>query len=147
MTDRNAYISGLRKLADALETHPEVPLPYEGETTELTLFFFAGDDPKAEMAAAARALPTSFRKEADGKYFDLKGHLDGVQIRLCAMREQVCERVVTGTREEVVEEPDPDALAEALAAVPTVTKTVTVEDVEWRCSPVLAPAGDKAVVR
>lgn len=143
MTDRNAYISGLRKLADVLENHPEVPLPYEGGTIEMTFHFLSGKDPKGEMAATARALPTSFTKEADGKYFDLKGSLAGLKIRLCAFRSEVCERVVTGTREVEVTEPDP----EALAKVPTITKTVTVEDVKWECSPVLAPAGDKAAVR
>jgi hypothetical protein len=46
----------------------------------------------------------------------------------------VCERVVTGTRLETKEVPDP----EALKAVPLVTVTETVEDVEWRCMPLLA---------
>jgi hypothetical protein len=51
-------------------------------------------------------------------------------------RNEVCEKVVTGTREVTKEVPDP----EALAAVPKVTVTETVEDVEWRCHPILDAA-------
>jgi hypothetical protein len=142
MTDRNSYIAGLRKLADVLETRPEVPLPYEGSSTAMTFHFLSGENPKAEMAACARALPTSFAKEADGKYFDLLGSLAGLKVRLCAFRDEVCARVVTGTHEVEVTEPDP----EALAKVPQVTKTVTVEDVEWICAPVLAPATTESTV-
>lgn len=138
---RADYIAGLRLLADALERSPEVPLPYEGASTDMTFHFLSGDDPKAAMAACARPLPTSFTKNADGKYFDLHGKLAGLRVNLTAFREEVCERIVTGTRQVEVEEPDP----EALAAVPKVTKTVTVEDVEWRCHPILA-AEQKAEV-
>lgn len=142
MTDRNAYIAGLRQLADVLENHPEVPLPFEGNGSEMTFHFLGGDDPKGAMAATARALPTTFTKDVRlAGYFDMYGVLaGGLKIKLTAFRNDVCERVVTGTREVEVTEPDPDALAK----VPTVTKTVTVEDVVWECSPVLAPAGDKA---
>jgi heme-binding NEAT domain protein len=51
-------------------------------------------------------------------------------------REEICERIVTGTREVTVEVPDP----EQLAAVPTVSVTKTVEDVEWICRPLLDDA-------
>jgi hypothetical protein len=43
---------------------------------------------------------------------------------------------VVGTREVTEEVPDP----EALAAVPKVTVTRTVEDVRWECRPLLAEA-------
>jgi hypothetical protein len=48
----------------------------------------------------------------------------------------VCERVVVATREVEMEEPDPVAVA----ALPKVTRTVTVEDVEWKCAPLLTSA-------
>ena len=139
---RADYIAGLRLLADALERSPEVPLPYEGIATDMTFHFLHGDDPKAAMAACARALPTSFTKDADGKYFDLHGKLAGLRVNLVAFRAEVCERVVTGTRQVEIEEPDP----EALAAVPTVTRIEVVEDVEWVCSPILAATEEKAPV-
>jgi ketosteroid isomerase-like protein len=38
MTDRTAYIEGLRTLADALENEPELPLPYHGTTSAIATF-------------------------------------------------------------------------------------------------------------
>jgi hypothetical protein len=38
MTDRTAYIEGLRSLADALENEPELPLPYHGTTSAIATF-------------------------------------------------------------------------------------------------------------
>lgn len=140
-TERNRradYITGLRRLADILDDHPDVPLPYEGAGTAITFHFLNAEDPKAALAACARALPTNWTKQVSGggkypNYFDMYGSLAGLKLHLTAFRDDVCERVVVGTHEETVEEKDP----EALAAVPTVTKTITVEDVEWRCAPVL----------
>lgn len=57
-----------------------------------------------------------------------------VGLYVYAGRGEVCERIVTGTREVTKEVPDPKALAE----VPKVTVTETVEDVEWKCTPLLA---------
>jgi hypothetical protein len=139
---RAAYTAGLRALADVLDRHDEVPLPHAGNGTEISINFLSGQDPRAALAAAARAIPCDWRKDAweapDGRnaYFDLLGELHGLKLKLCAYRETVCERVVTGTREVTVTVPDP----EALAAVPKVTVTKFVDDVEWRCGSVLALA-------
>jgi hypothetical protein len=141
MTDstRTDYIEGLRKLADALENHPEIPLPYEGshpQYARMSFHFLSADDPRAEMSAARRALgvPMEKRAGADGQYFDLDGNLSGLYFTLVAFRKDVCERVVVATREVEVTEPDPVAVA----ALPKMTRLVTVEDVEWVCSPLLA---------
>lgn len=135
---RTAYIAGLRQLAEVLETSPEVPLPYEGTLSPMSFHFLNGEDARAEMAAAARALPTVWSKNVwsagTTNYFDLNGSLHGLTIHLSAYRDAVCERIVTGTREVTTDEPDPAALA----AVPTVTVTRTVEDVQWVCAPILA---------
>jgi hypothetical protein len=40
MTDRTAYIEGLRTLADALENEPELPLPYHGATSAIAIFAY-----------------------------------------------------------------------------------------------------------
>jgi hypothetical protein len=139
---RAAYTAGLRQLADILDKHPEVPLPYQGsheDCARMTFHFLSADDPRAEMAAVRRALGVPMEKEADrSEYFDLKGSLHGLYFMLTAFRKDVCERVVVATREVEIEEPDP----EAYAALPKVTKTVTIEDVEWVCGPLLAPADD-----
>lgn len=136
-TARSAYTAGLRQLADILDAHPEVPLPYEGAAIPISFYFLSGDDPKTTLAAAARAMPCRLDKEAisagGADYFDLNGKLAGLRIKMTAFRKDVCERVVVATREEIVEEPDP----EAVAALPKVTRTVKVEDVRWECTPLL----------
>ena len=96
--------------------------------------FLSGDDNKAGMAAAARALRGPWVKTGDGTYFDLSGRVAGLSVRLCAYRDQVCTKVVTGTREVTKMVKDPAALA----SVPEIEVTETVEDVEWQCSPLLA---------
>jgi hypothetical protein len=144
---RAAYVAGLRVLARILENHPEVPLPFAGTGTPLTLHFLTGSGDREKMAAAARALPCQWVKgtrdygDLGGAYFDLSGDLAGLRVQLTAAREDVCERIVTGTREvtEMVKDPV------LLDAVPLTEVTRTVEDVEWRCRPVTAPAKGRAV--
>lgn len=128
--ERAAYVAGLRQLADILDAHPEVPLPYDGDSDEITFHFLSGEDPRAEMAAAARALPCTWRKDASDDYFDLFGALAGLKVRLVAFRAQVCTRRVTGTEEREVEE----------IVTPAVKQVVRkqVEVVEWTCHPILA---------
>ena len=77
---RAAYIDGLRQLADVLEAHAELPLPYEGSRTAMTFFFLFSEDPRAAMAAAVRALPCNLVKNFSGyddgpSYLDLSGQL------------------------------------------------------------------------
>ncbi|MBP2704474.1 hypothetical protein JOL79_11675 [Microbispora sp. RL4-1S] len=143
---RHEYIRGLRALADALENHPELPLPYQGSHPNygrLSFHFLSSENPRAEMAAARRALGVPLEKDArDGDtYLDLKGNLHGLYFLLTAFRKDVCERVVTGTREVEIEEPDPAAVA----SLPKVKTTVTIEDVEWVCHPILAGAAAEQV--
>ena len=116
---RAAYTAGLRQLADILDAHPEVPLPYEGTGKSLgkrISFYYLGDkDPRAALAAARRAFGVPMEKnDSIDSSFSLTGSLAGLHFALTAEREAVCERVVVGTRE------------------------VEVEDVEWRCTPLLA---------
>lgn len=140
---RAAYIEGLRILADALEAHPEAPLPINGRSNPITFsaWAFSTDDPRGLMATVARALPCRWDKDANGAYFHLVGKLAGLEVQVIADRDAVCERVVTGTETVTKEVPDP----EALAAVPTTTVTEEVEIFEWRCAPILAGAVDTAV--
>ncbi|MEV0968475.1 hypothetical protein [Microtetraspora glauca] len=138
MSDRAEYIKGLRALADILEAHPELPLPYEGDDASLNFIEGNAEEERRGAAVFARVMPGTVRKEPRGEYFDLFAEIHGVRVQWIARRENVCERVVTGTREVEIEEPDPDALA----AVPKVKRTVVVEDVEWQCHPILAGAGE-----
>ncbi len=136
MSGRGAYISGLRKVADLLEQHDELPLPSAGDIFPMTFTFLSGGDRKAALAAAARLIPSQLHKKVRdgdyGSYFDLEGRLDGLMIQLTAFRDDVCERVVTGTREVTKQVPDP------AVDVPLVEVTETVEEVEWVCGPLLA---------
>lgn len=132
--DRAGYTAGLRALADILDQHPEIPLPYEGRLGTISWPVYDGG---AERLAAIARVVIPGRREKDTSldgYFKVIGKLHGLSLEVWSTRQLVCERIVTGTREVTREVPDP----EALAAVPTVTVTETVEDVTWECAPLLA---------
>jgi hypothetical protein len=106
---RAAYISGLRDLADTLETFGSLQLPYEGNRTALTFHYLSGIDPAADLIAAAHMIPCAFtsriRAYGDGHagederaYLDLDGELAGVKITLTAFRKDTCVRVDGGWR-------------------------------------------------
>jgi hypothetical protein len=63
-----------------------------------------------------------------------------IGLHVYARRDQVCERVVTGTETVTRTVKDPAALAE----VPEVEVTEEVEIVKWECKPLLASTSDKA---
>lgn len=137
---RQAYIEGLHQIADFLAEHPEVPLPHlngfvgDDYGPVLRIYLVSNSSQRETLAAIARAMGTA-EKHADDTLarFNVYRQFAGIKLLASADRSEVCERVVTGTREVTREIPD----AEALAAVPKVTVTETVEDVEWVCSPLL----------
>src|SRR5882672_2620324 len=136
MSGRADYIAGLRTLADILETHDELPLPYQ-LTAGTGFAFYALSSEKKKHAKTLlpswmRAIGGTWRKEWHGDYFDLCGNVGPIPVRLSTFRDAVCKRVVTGTREVTLEEPDPGA--------PKVPVTRVIEDVEWVCSPILEGA-------
>lgn len=144
MTDaRHAYIDGLHQIADFLAEHPEVPLPAMGTYVtgnyEPTIHVYtqcqSGDDrdQRTILADIARAMGRA--EKSTQHEFAVWRRFAGVVFAAYAERNEVCERVVTGTREVTKEIPDPDALA----AVPTVSVTEVVEDVEWVCAPLMKP--------
>lgn len=133
---RAAYTAGLRALADALDANTELPLPYHGSSVGLLVILNTEQDQRAALRHYAHAFDGAVRKGYRDFDFDLHGTFRGLKVQVIADRDQVCERVVTGTREVTREIPDP----EALAAVPTVTVTETIEDVTWECRPLLAEA-------
>lgn len=135
MTDRSQYIAGLRQLADLLEQHDELPVPHDGSDSPITVHFLGGSDPKSAFVAAARLVPGKLDKLAWADYFDLEttfGGPDGLRFALTAYRRDVCERVVTGVETVTHTVPDPDV------EVPLVEVTEQVEQIEWRCRPLLA---------
>ena len=133
--DRAGYTAGLRQLADLLDAHPEIiPLPTQGNFSPISICVWDREG----FLAAVRALPGMRSKAATTEdYYRVDALLSGgLKVQVVTTRDTVCERVVTGTREVTREVPDPAALA----TVPMQTVTETVEDVEWVCLPLTAPA-------
>jgi len=126
-------IKGLRDFADFLEANPDASVPFSG--------LLAMDFPqsKAEMATTAKGLGGHWEKtdRVDGQFQLKRNFGPWCEYRLSISREAVCERIVKGTREITLTEADPAALAEAVAALPQIKRTETVEDVEWVCPPSL----------
>jgi hypothetical protein len=132
LDERAALIDGLRQVADFLTEHPEVPRPYHLMGTEYFIYLY-GDDQRAQLVTIARAMGRS-EKRIKGERYQVRRQFAGLTLVAQADRDEVCEKVVTGSTEVTREVPDP----ELLATVPKVSVTEVVETVEWRCTPLLA---------
>lgn len=134
-TTNHETAQGLRALADLLDAHPDLTHPWDGYDPCILHPISSEADPKAAMRDWAKATshlrPTKNFDTWASLFVDFGG---GIVVQVYASREQVCEKVVTGTREVTKSVKDPDALA----AIPTVEVTETLEDVEWICRPLLA---------
>lgn len=138
-----ALAEGLRRLASLVEKLDDVALIRDYEYT-LRYMNMPVDD-KAALAAHVRAgldAGAEIEKSYSDAYAGAYLKFGPVRIWPYAGRDLVCERVVTGTQEVTEEVADP----EALAAVPKVSVTKTVEVVEWKCDGFLKPA-PKAAAR
>ncbi len=135
---------GLRALADMIEKHAEVGKLLTYSLRQISQPTGSVDDPKAEMATFARAAAkcgAKVRKNGGDKWFSVVAAWGPVEVEVFVDREEVCERVVTGTETVTKTVPDP----EQLAAVPMVEVTEVVEHVEWVCPPLLAAERNTAV--
>lgn len=116
------FISSLRELADYYESNPNTPVP-----TYPILNIFASNDP--EIAKRQFRQFGAFDKEYLEAWFVARKKVGGITLDLCAPRDQVCQKVVTGTRtipEHVV------------PASPEMLVPEKVEEIyEWQCDPVL----------
>jgi hypothetical protein len=109
VAERQAAIDGLRQLADFIEQHPGVPLPVANGNNA---FVWS----RETLAAIARTPGVRWEKGAEGNYFSLSvSFAGGYSYSINIEREQVCRKVVTGTR--------------ILPAQPERE----VEECEWRC--------------
>ena len=115
--DRAEWVNGLRAMADWFEQHPErIPL-----WNHLQINLFPGD--KAELAVLAREFGRAV-KDGDDRWFHVKRPCGPHSISGTIEREQVCRKIVTGTK-IVPAQPERE-----------------VEVVEWVCDePVLAAIG------
>lgn len=115
---RAGFTRGLREMADFLDQHPEVPLPYLGEVggrtnrPSLPIYLVSFDDTNREkLATIARAMAAGGRrvhKHADpddnhpGYYVWCE--FGSLALAARADRDQVCERIVVGTENVEVEQ-------------------------------------------
>lgn len=137
MECREKSAAGLRSLANMMDTAP--PLVVDGMRYALRNILVPVDG-RADMAAFARAgkaAGATIAKAVSDKYaaVDLL-FADHVRVHVYADREEVCDRVVTGT--EVVTKMVPDPTVD----VPLVAVDETVETVEWVCRPLLDGEGE-----
>jgi hypothetical protein len=133
---------GLRALADLIETNPELARPLRFGVDSIGAHIVEDEAPEifAIFARAAKAQGLPVTKTYSEKFAIVRARLGGVEVYLQADREQVCERVVTGTETVTKRVKDPTLLAE----VPEVEVIETVETVEWVCKPILASTVDGA---
>lgn len=129
---RAAVVAGYRMLADLLEQHPELPIPYHGPASGTELRIYMLHSNRSAFVEAVRALPGRLDKSVANDTYVVTAQLEGIAVEVVAYRDKVCKRVVTGTREVTKTIPDPDV------EVPVVEVTEVVEDVEWVCTPLLA---------
>lgn len=89
---RAGYIAGLRRLADVLENTPELPLPFDGSSTAISIFFHGIDS--ATFIAAARAFGAVGWQEKLNQPrtsdYELSGKLAGLKVDLDAKSAEVC---------------------------------------------------------
>lgn len=120
---RQRSISDVRDFLAWLESHPEIPLPYEfGAGGRIGIYAW---NTKDEARIMARAMGT-FEKKADENFLELKKKFGSLIVAAVFSRNQVCKRVVVGTK-EIPEEVVPEK----------VTPAHTVEIVEWQCPSLL----------
>lgn len=126
--NRTSYISGLRELADALETHPDMPLP-ESSTFSVGFHGVGESDAKTQMRDAAKATPGMLRKDVTSSFFSLKREFGSITYELWASRETTCTPVVIGKKKVTTTE----------VVTPAVTREVEIEEneIEWDCGDIL----------
>ncbi len=131
----------LRAVADLIDAHPDLPLPYvtvydhiphkANVSWYLHINQRSEDEAhqKAQAQAIIKALSGKWAKRFDGTTADFEQERDGLNLQVSVTREAVCERVVTGTKTVTI----PGKPAEP-------ERVEQREVVEWRCEPVLAEA-------
>lgn len=132
---RGAQIAeALRVVADMMEANPELAEDMRYTGFESICFAFRSKDQVVRLVRAAKAHGAQITKHHGDKYFSTDMAFGPVVLGAHVLREEVCERVVVGTRQVTKTVKDPVALA----AVPDVEVTEDEPIVEWHCTPLLA---------
>lgn len=118
------FANDLRALADWYEKHPDAPVPV---FPVLNIFT---DQDAVNAKAQFRALG-GFEKRYLGEWFAASKTFGSIRLELNAKREQICRKVVVGTREI----PEHVIPAQAETIIPAHVEEIT----EWQCEPILTP--------
>jgi hypothetical protein len=128
------YAAALRTLADIVEATPEVH-----RYNDFYVWYGSSRGDLAAVTRAALAHGATVAKDVDEQSYNVDLKIGPLKVSVLASRRNVCERVVLGTETVTKTVTDPEYVA---PEVPTVEVTETVERIEWRCTPLLAEAGD-----
>jgi hypothetical protein len=137
VTQAKEYTWGWAKLAQFLADNPDIADTAHVFSDKAMVYLSPADDAVSRLADYTRRgmrAGARVEKSYDDNYGKVLLHFGPVHLQVYSHRDEVCERVVIGTREVVEEVKDP----EALAAVPTITQTRTEDIIRWECKPLLA---------
>lgn len=124
----NEYTNGLRMLADFLDDNPDIKKPSFGTSWSQLIWHMPS---KRHAAELVRALPVSVDKRFDDSYLNLEFQFDGLHMNAFIARDNVCEKVVTGT-ETLTRLVPPEG-------VEMIEEEYEQDIIEWKCSePLLA---------
>lgn len=132
------YAAGFRALADLFQANPALAEHARyAQFDKIMVSANSEEQPAAvlaEFVRAAKARGFKIAKDGSDKWFHVGLTSGRVGLDVFAAREEVCERVVTGTETVTKTVKDPAILA----TVPDVEVTEEVEIVKWECKPLLA---------
>jgi hypothetical protein len=89
---RTDYSAGLRKLADLLDQHPQIPTP-NGIHNRISIYTSDADAFNEVAALLGRPYSTVLRDD----YLWVIWRLEGLELLMMPKAADVCERIVTGT--------------------------------------------------
>ena len=130
---RTEFINSLRQMADILE-NPELRLPYMATESHIENVFARTPEQLKAWAKALGSVEKDYGHDDSPYNFSIEGKIGMLRIRVHADRELVCERIVVGSHEVEITEPD------STYEVPMITRTVIKDIVEWNCGSLLADA-------
>jgi hypothetical protein len=122
--ERNAFIDGLRELADFLESNPDVKPTFDYYSDTVNFIVHT----REEMAAIARI--GHWEKVPVTQFFSIRRMFGPIQFDVFTERENVCRKVTAGTR-----------VVPAKPAQPEREEPIE----EWICDGALLAQADDAV--
>jgi 2'-5' RNA ligase len=121
--EQREWTDGLYEMTQWFEANPDL-IPQHSRVRVI----LDGVAAKDELAALSKRLGGKRTKSTTDSFFWLDRSFGPHTVGIAAWRDEVCEKVTRLVAEEVTER-DP----ELLARVPTVTRTIEREVVEWVC--------------